>query len=145
METAIVELTTAEQDEVLGLVAQAQGKWKSEEPPATGERLHTLVSEHGDFEIWECPVTQNSLNSTATYHFARGVVGLLRCLASGAISGTDVHSGHRVRRQRESAGVKDPQKALATAKSKLDRLTAVQKQELLAELQADLSADVGID
>jgi len=128
-------------EELVLLVEQAEAKWESELPPATGDRAHTMLSTHGQFELWECPVLQNSLPSTASYHFALSVEGLLECLASGAINGTDIHSGHRVRRQRESAGVKDPAKAMSTAKSKVDRLSATQKAELLAELQADVSAD----
>ena len=108
-------------------------------------KAHELVSEHDGFAIWSCDSNQAGNSNTADYHYPDGEVGdedaiwgLLMCITNNSISGTDIVSGHRVRKQREASV--DPKLALSKAERALSNVSTEQKQALLEKLMAELNA-----
>lgn len=145
--------------EALQLIKDAEAAYKCKEPPGSSEDSkstkapHTLVSNHEGYQVWECEVNQKDVQNVTTYHYPRAsgtdgaIIGLLRCIAAGYISGTDIVSGHRIRRQAE--GAVDPEKQLRDAEQKVSSLSVSQKQSLIEKLLGDqaildhTTADVG--
>jgi hypothetical protein len=106
---------------------------------------HELVSTHDGYAIWRAESNQAGNSNTADYSFPDGEVGdedaiwgLLTCIANNSISGTDIVSGHRVRKQREASV--DPKLALNKAERALSNVSKQDKQELLDKLMAELNA-----
>jgi hypothetical protein len=108
-------------------------------------KAHELVSENDGFATWRCDSNQAGNSNTADYHYPDSNVGdedaiwgLLMCIANNGITGTDIVSGHRVRKQREASV--DPKLAMNKAERALSNVSTKDKQELLDRLMAELKA-----
>ena len=82
-------------------------------------------------------MNQKGVTNYTTYYFPASVegegpiIGLQTLIRDGVITSTDIVSGHRVRRQRES--VIDPEKAEKKAEQAFTNLSKDQQQALLAK------------